>query len=252
MPIEVFCPNPACAKRHWVKSKYAGQRGRCPACKDWMYVPAAPPPAPAPAEGPAFGWAAGLLLLLGVVGLGLAAAAPSLPQPTFSATGDHAALAASVQARGLHAEATHLVTGIPLLACFLPMGALLFGALYRGTNGLSLACTYLAVLLASGMAFLALVQFQAEAQALAGLHEWVEKAREAGKHGEVTYSMGCYLHAALTGTMVAAGAFLLAAFCLHRAVWARVLALLGLGLPLAAGSVWLYREELARLGLLPG
>jgi hypothetical protein len=38
MPIQVHCPNPACAKVHWVKDKYAGQRGKCPACTHWMYV----------------------------------------------------------------------------------------------------------------------------------------------------------------------------------------------------------------------
>jgi hypothetical protein len=39
MPIEVHCPNPECAKVHLVKDKYAGMRGKCPACSSWMYVP---------------------------------------------------------------------------------------------------------------------------------------------------------------------------------------------------------------------
>lgn len=39
MPIEVHCPNPACAKVHQVKNKYAGTRGKCPLCQSWMYVP---------------------------------------------------------------------------------------------------------------------------------------------------------------------------------------------------------------------
>lgn len=39
MPIEVHCPNPSCARVHLVKNRYAGMRGRCPACKSWMYVP---------------------------------------------------------------------------------------------------------------------------------------------------------------------------------------------------------------------
>jgi hypothetical protein len=39
MPIEVHCPNPACARIHIVKNKYAGMRGRCPACQSWMYIP---------------------------------------------------------------------------------------------------------------------------------------------------------------------------------------------------------------------
>lgn len=42
MPIEVHCPNPVCAKVHIVKDKYAGQRGKCPACSHWMYVPQPP------------------------------------------------------------------------------------------------------------------------------------------------------------------------------------------------------------------
>ena len=43
MPIEVHCPNPDCAKVHLVKDKYVGQRGKCPACSHWMYVPVPPP-----------------------------------------------------------------------------------------------------------------------------------------------------------------------------------------------------------------
>ncbi len=39
MPIEVHCPNPECAKVHQVKDKYAGMRGKCPACSSWMYIP---------------------------------------------------------------------------------------------------------------------------------------------------------------------------------------------------------------------
>lgn len=39
MPVEAHCPNPSCARVHTVKSKYAGMRGRCPACGYWMYVP---------------------------------------------------------------------------------------------------------------------------------------------------------------------------------------------------------------------
>jgi hypothetical protein len=44
MPIEVHCPNPECAKVHLVKDKYAGMRGKCPACSSWMYVPKAAAP----------------------------------------------------------------------------------------------------------------------------------------------------------------------------------------------------------------
>jgi hypothetical protein len=39
MPIEVHCPNPVCARVHNVKNKYAGMRGKCPACGSWMYIP---------------------------------------------------------------------------------------------------------------------------------------------------------------------------------------------------------------------
>jgi hypothetical protein len=39
MPIEVHCPNPICARVHAVKTRYAGMRGKCPACGSWMYVP---------------------------------------------------------------------------------------------------------------------------------------------------------------------------------------------------------------------
>jgi hypothetical protein len=43
MPVEVHCPNPQCAKVHLVKSKYAGMRGKCPACGSWMLVPRGAP-----------------------------------------------------------------------------------------------------------------------------------------------------------------------------------------------------------------
>jgi hypothetical protein len=60
MPIEVHCPNPECAQVHQVKDKYAGMRGKCPACSSWMYIPkpAAPvvevvsPEVEVPAEAP--------------------------------------------------------------------------------------------------------------------------------------------------------------------------------------------------------
>ena len=39
MPIEVHCPNPDCSRVHLVKNKYAGMRGKCPACGSWMFVP---------------------------------------------------------------------------------------------------------------------------------------------------------------------------------------------------------------------
>jgi hypothetical protein len=42
MPIKVHCPNPACARVHLVKDRYAGMRGKCPACNAWMYVPTGP------------------------------------------------------------------------------------------------------------------------------------------------------------------------------------------------------------------
>ncbi len=50
MPIEVHCPNPQCAKVHLVKDKYAGMRGKCPACASWMYIPRSTPPAVAELE----------------------------------------------------------------------------------------------------------------------------------------------------------------------------------------------------------
>ncbi len=39
MSIEAHCPNPACARVHLVKDRYAGMRGKCPVCSSWMYVP---------------------------------------------------------------------------------------------------------------------------------------------------------------------------------------------------------------------
>lgn len=39
MPIAAHCPNPACARVHQVKNKYAGMRGKCPVCGSWMYIP---------------------------------------------------------------------------------------------------------------------------------------------------------------------------------------------------------------------
>src|SRR5262245_63835649 len=50
MPIQVHCPNPVCARVHMVKNRYAGMRGKCPACGSWMYVPRTPLPAVAAAR----------------------------------------------------------------------------------------------------------------------------------------------------------------------------------------------------------
>lgn len=44
--IPVRCPNPDCGKAYTANARYAGRRGKCPACGSDVAVPAAPPPAP--------------------------------------------------------------------------------------------------------------------------------------------------------------------------------------------------------------
>ncbi len=251
MPIEVHCPNPACARMHWVKDKYAGRRGRCPACQSWMYVPREAVPETMPTLPPqGFGWPAAAFLLLGLAGLGVAAAAPALPQASFTATGDHAAASSSLVVEGVRPEHARLTTAAPLLAA-LPALLALLGAFSGRTNVWSIGCTHLAVLAASALAFASLWHMKAELDAYSGLSQWLSAAQASGKHGDATFSMGWYTQAAAGGSAAAAALFLLAAFCLHRRAWPRVLASAVLGLPLAAGALWLFREELARVGLFP-
>jgi hypothetical protein len=78
MSIEVRCPNPTCGRVHRVKNKYAGKRGQCPSCGDWMMIPApalagpplaspvfphAPEPVPPPMHAPPLGLDEATLLL---------------------------------------------------------------------------------------------------------------------------------------------------------------------------------------------
>lgn len=244
MPIEAHCPSPACARAHLVKNKYAGHRGKCPACGSWMYVPllpAAPAPAPPPPAVERFGWAAAAFLVAGMAGLGLAAAAPFLPQPTLSATGE-LANALGDGPVGVRPQARLAVLLAPLAVLLLPLGALASAAFGRPTM-LGRWLTYGSVLLASGLAFVAVHHLHRETGQLAALHKVIAESKAAGLSGDAVVRSGCCLHAAATGAILATGLFLLAAFALHRRFWSRVVGSVLLGLPLAVAALYTYRRE---------
>ena len=244
MPIEVHCPNPGCARVHRVKDRYAGQRGKCPLCAHWMYVPGAVVAASPPARWPRRTVAA--CLALGMAGLAVLALAPLLSQPAIQATGDFAAALAAARPEGASPAQAGQVAALPLLACLLPLAALLSALVAARPGLLGLALTHLSVACASLLAFSALLHLGVEAGNAQRLEESIRLSRQAGKQGEAIVSGGLGLPAAAVGATAAAALFLLAAFASHRRSWSRVLSVVVLGTPLATGALWIFKE---RLGL---
>jgi hypothetical protein len=269
MPIEVHCPNPVCARSHLVKDRYAGIRGRCPACRSWMYVPtrrmetpggpATTPSPPTVKQDPArpggeakakpkparrFSWLAAALLVLGILSLGGIAAMPFLEGATVEASGDFAEQYASVEAEGVKDEARPFVLGIPVGVAGLAFLSLLIGVEARRFGSTSLFLVYLSALMSAGLLFLALFSFQDQWQACETIRHQVEADKEHGMAGDVTASVGPYLYAGLGGAVGASLCFLLAAVVMHKRWWARSISfLIHAGAP-AVAAVWVFRAEL--------
>jgi hypothetical protein len=309
MPIEVHCPNPGCAKVHLVKDKYAGMRGKCPACDSWMYIPreaAATMIAPRPAEleaaavkkrqetarsalsanleeeplpvrkerndrpkgrrlveddepvveaeaeedeAPAkpvkrFGWLAPVLLFLGILSLGAVAATPYLDIGKVEPTGGFVPDYAGRKLEGIKREFEPYVTGVAGGVAGLGFLSLLIGLITRRVGFVSLFLLYVATLLAAAMLFLALSSFRDQLTDKKKLEDRVERAKEAGKQGDVEVSLGQFLYAGLAGTAGACLFFTLAAVVMHRRWWSRILGFLFLGAASSLGAVWIYRKEL--------
>jgi hypothetical protein len=282
MPIEVHCPNPACARVHAVKNRYAGMRGKCPACGSWMYVPEhgqlpsmiAPRPEglekaawapetakpaareaadepvlatldePAPARPrPPFSWLGAALVLLGMAGLGLVIAAPYLPKPELAGAAEAGEEGSMRNPKGIEAGEFHHF--LQMLAPGVAAGALLClltALVMRRFDFPSLLLLYLTTVGAALVLLLALHTYRGEAKIVQRVRELAERRSAAGQGG-VTMEPGWQLHALLGGAAGACALFLLAAVVVHRRWWSKLLGFLVLGLVIAAVPAWVYREE---------
>jgi len=249
LPILVPCPNPVCGKVHRIKPRYAGMRGRCPACSAWMYVPRyqirGKPPEPASPVVPTvrlktrFGKAAAFWLMLGMLALSVLAASPWLRGMQLQARGPAAAiLGESSVLDAIVPDRVPVVVGVPLGLLLLPALALLVGWFCRATNLLSRAFTYVATLAATGVALIVLHYAVHQYRAWKSLQQQVALMSDS----ELFLSWGPQLPVALLASFLAVSAFLLATFALHRRWWSRIMVVLLLGLPWVSSSLWLLRS----------
>jgi hypothetical protein len=276
-PIQVHCPNPSCARIHLVKGKYAGLRGKCPACASWMYIPrvehapsaaaprpqvpvampiaapkaqAAETPAPARAEqGPTtpkkhFSRPAALCLLLGMLSLGAVAATPYLDPGELAASGDVVKALPTRAIEGIKEDVKPYVIGIPAGAAGLVLLSLLVG-LVSGRFGLaSLFLVHVSGLVAAALLFLALAVYQQEATSFHVIQEHAQTLRAQGATGEVAPPLGPFVFAGLGGAVGASVLLVLAAVLMHRRWWSRSLGFLWLGGITALAAVWTFKESL--------
>jgi hypothetical protein len=236
-----------CGKVHRIKAQYAGMRGRCPTCSTWMYVPrhqvrGKPPEPPTPPTPPArlktrFGKAAAFWLALGMLSLAVLAATPLLRGSTLIAEGPVAALLSDVSIDCIQDTQRSWVVAVPLSLILLPLAALLAAWRWRTANLVSRSFTYLAALGSTALALLTLHFAHQQYQAWHTLQSQAAQLAE----GELVLVWGPQLPVAVAASGLAALAFVLAAFALHRRWWSRVLVLVLLGAPLVSGALWVLR-----------
>jgi hypothetical protein len=256
MPVVVHCPSPACARVHRVKDKYAGLRGKCPACGAWMFVPAAPAPAaPAAAPAPSVGpparqprWAGALLIVLGLASLAGVASTPFLDAGRVVADGDFQADAEHAL-QGIREESRAGVLAAPAAVAVVALLGLTAGLAGRRFGPFSLSMLHAAALLAAGLFFVAAHAFHAELGQAEAYRQAVARLQAAGARGAAEYHLGAYLFAGLLGAAGAAASFTLAAVVLHRRWWSRAAAFLLLGGAAALAAVWVLRGPLGVGGL---
>jgi hypothetical protein len=269
MPIKVRCPNPSCDRIHLVKNKYAGLRGRCPACGNWLLVPrltfstssplppalprelkaevskptiAPSPSAPQQTKRP-FSKGALVLLLLAALSAGSMALVPFVDQPALHLTGDLHTSVLSEYHLGVRPEALPWVIGVPATAAALTLLAFLLGLARRKFDFLPLCPTYLALFLGWGLLVLAGFIFRDHLTLVSLLQQQASELHGI-RIGALSVSWGESLFIGLGGAI---GGFLLPGLALvrmHRSLPARVLvALLVVVLLSGAGAV-LFAGEL--------
>lgn len=264
--IPTHCPNPACARVHRVKSRYAGMRGRCPACASWMYVPNTPEALSVPMTSssssgydergydhstdrgvdtprsphPSVGWATTVFLLLGMVGLILLAISPLLPGHTALADGEFARVLNQSSIPAVVPDSLLIAVSVPLFALVLPLAVLWTSAIYQRPTLLGRLLCFSCVAFSSLSAFVAGCHYGDQVVWLRQLHILTESGKSAGWSGDVVFQPGIYLTVQLVASVGAALMFLLAAFAYHRQFWSRLLVTVFLGLPLTVGMAWVY------------
>jgi hypothetical protein len=212
-----------------------------------MYVPrhqvrGKPPAPPTPPTPPArlktrFGKAAAFWLGLGMLSLAVLSATPLLRGSTLIAEGPVAALLGEAAPVWIAPSQQLGVVALPLSLLLFPLIALLAAWRWRTANFLSRACTYLAAMLATGLALATLHFGHQQYQSWQALQAQTSQLAQ----GELTLVWGPQLPVALAASHLAALSFVLAAFVLHRRWWSRVLVLTVLGLPLVSGTLWVLR-----------
>jgi hypothetical protein len=260
MPIAVRCANPTCDKVHHIKDKYAGMRGRCPACANWMIVPR-PGPAPAPRVEPApstapeklsaapgrhFSTWALALLFLSALCAGSVSAVPYLEQPAVAATGDLQTTALGSLHLGVRQEAVPLVVGVPAAAAGLLVLTLLITLARRRFDVLSLGPAYLALLVAWALLVLGGFIFRDHLNLVNQLHQqaYTFLSQAPGRAGSLTVHWGAALFVGLAGAVGAFSLSVVALLRMHRSVAGRVLCATLVLFLLAGGGAVLFAAEL--------
>jgi hypothetical protein len=192
-----------------------------------------------------------LLLLLGVLSLGAFAAAPFLPPPTITATGQLANMLPSGKGMGIQDDFIPYVIGAPAVVAGIILLTLLLGVLGKRFGGFHLFLLYLSVPASAFLLLLGLTWYHKETEPTGNiptLKGRAERLREKGTEGELTISEGFQYYAMAGGAAAACLFFALAGVFMHRRWWSRILGFFFLAFWPALVAAWVYQTELG-LGL---
>ena len=198
-----------------------------------------------------FSWLAALLIVLGMAGLGLVIAAPKLPKPEATGTGDYENDKIFRSIKGI--EDHQLREYLQWLAPSVAAGALLAlitALLTRRFDFPSLLLIYLTTAGASLVLLLALKTYSSEMTNLTNVEKGAER-RKATSQGEYTIDKGLQLYALAGGAIGACGAFLLAAVAAHRRWSSKLVGFVALAAMIAMAPVWVYQEEWGLADYIP-